>query len=200
MVAAGVDVSAGTKPVAIGPAAYRAWRETSLGAVTERLELTAMLDLMGALKGVRVLDVGCCDGLLACHVAARGGIVTGVDADPAMLEAARERAEEEVAHVTFLEASAESLPFPNSAFDLVCAMTVLGFVKDEDRALAGMARVLRPGGALVFGELGRRSLWAAERRLRGWLGSATWRRARFRGAGRGFATPSSFEPSPSAPD
>ena len=173
-------MSARTKPVAIVPAAYRAWRETSLGAVTERLELTAMLDLMGALKGVRVLDVGCGDGLLACHVAARAGIVSGVDADPVMREAARERANEEVAHVTFFEAGAESLPFPNDAFDLVCATTVLGFVKDADRAFVEMARVLRPGDALVIGELGRRSLCSAERQPRGWLGSATWRKARFR--------------------
>jgi 2-polyprenyl-3-methyl-5-hydroxy-6-metoxy-1,4-benzoquinol methylase len=175
-------MSAATKPVAIGPSAYVAWRETSLGAVTERLELTAMLDLMGDLKGVRVLDVGCGDGLLACRAAARGAFVTGVDADAAMLEAARARAEEEVVHVTFLETRAESLPFASGAFDLACAVTVLCFIEDVDGALAEMARVLRPGGAVVIGELGHWSLWAAARRLRGWLGSATWRRARFRDA------------------
>jgi len=45
-----------------------------------------------------------------------------------------------------------------------------------------MARVLRPGGRLVLGELGRWSVWAAIRRLRGWLGAATWKAARFRTA------------------
>ena len=49
-----------------------------------------------------------------------------------------------------------------------------------------MRRVLgsteRPGGRLVIGELGRWSLWAAIRRVRGWLGSPTWRAARFRSA------------------
>ncbi len=45
-----------------------------------------------------------------------------------------------------------------------------------------MARVLRPGGRLVLGELGRWSLWAMIRRLRGWFGSATWTAARFRTA------------------
>jgi hypothetical protein len=44
-------------------------------------------------------------------------------------------------------------------------------------------RVLRPGGRLVIGELGRWNLWAAERRIRGWLGNPLWRRARFRTAG-----------------
>jgi 2-polyprenyl-3-methyl-5-hydroxy-6-metoxy-1,4-benzoquinol methylase len=83
-------------PVVIAPNTYVAWRETSLGAITETLELRAMLDLMGELKGVRFLDVGCGDGLLACSAAARGARATGVDANPVMLTAARYRAEEEI--------------------------------------------------------------------------------------------------------
>lgn len=39
-----------------------------------------------------------------------------------------------------------------------------------------------PDGRLVIGELGKRSLWAAHRRVRGWLGVRTWRTARFRTA------------------
>ncbi|WP_137128515.1 hypothetical protein [Roseomonas sp. HF4] len=45
-----------------------------------------------------------------------------------------------------------------------------------------MARVLRPGGRLVIGELGRWSLWAARDRIRGWLGSRLWRRSAFHSA------------------
>jgi hypothetical protein len=40
--------------------------------------------------------------------------------------------------------------------------------------------VLRPGGRLVIGELGKWSTWAAGRRVRAWLGSRLWRRGRFR--------------------
>lgn len=47
-------------------------------------------------------------------------------------------------------------------------------------AFAEMARVLQPGERLVIGELGRRSLWAAKRSIAGWVGSRTWRSARFR--------------------
>ncbi|MDJ0947337.1 MAG: hypothetical protein QNJ94_00300 [Alphaproteobacteria bacterium] len=46
-----------------------------------------------------------------------------------------------------------------------------------------MARVLRPGGRFVIGKLHKWSSWAAQRRLRAWLGSALWRRGRFRTAG-----------------
>ena len=43
-----------------------------------------------------------------------------------------------------------------------------------------MVRVLKPGGRLILGDLGRWDLWAAQRRLKGWLGSDLWRAARFR--------------------
>jgi SAM-dependent methyltransferase len=61
----------------------------------------------------------------------------------------------------------------------VLAATVLCFVPDAGLAVREMARVLAPGGRLVLGELGRFSLWAAERRVRGWFGAGTWRRAQF---------------------
>jgi hypothetical protein len=43
--------------------------------------------------------------------------------------------------------------------------------------------VTRPGGRVVLGELARFSLWAAQRRLKAWRGSRTWRAARFTTAG-----------------
>ncbi len=50
---------------------------------------------------------------------------------------------------------------------------------DARAAVREMARVLAPGGRIVLGELGRWSVWAAERRVRAWFGAETWRRARF---------------------
>ncbi len=169
-------------PVAIGPQAYAAWRATSLGAITDTLELQATLGLMGELRGARMLDVGCGDGALACAAALRGAQVTGLDPDPAMLAAARSRAALVGVAAKFVEGRMERLPFPDAAFDVATAITVLCFVSDAAGAVREMARVLRPGGCLVIGELGRWNSWAGVRRLRGWLGSTTWKAARFRGA------------------
>ena len=171
------------RTTAIGPRAYAAWRATALGALTERLEQGLMLNLLGDLAGARVLDIGCGDGALVRAFSARGATAVGVEPDPAMLAAARKRAAEAHISTTFLEGRAESLPFPDASFDAVTAMTVLCFVPDVKAAAREMARVLRPGGRLVLGELGRWSFWAARRRLRGWLGSPTWKAARFRDAG-----------------
>jgi ubiquinone/menaquinone biosynthesis C-methylase UbiE len=171
-----------TAPTLIGPNAYDGWRATSLGAVTEALEQRLILDLMGELRGARVLDAGCGDGALACAAAAHGAAVTGIDPDPAMLAAARARAERAGAHAVFLEGRVERLPFADASFDVVSAVTVLCFVADAAGAVREMARLLRPGGRLVIGELGRWSLWAMTRRLRGWLGAETWKAARFRSA------------------
>jgi SAM-dependent methyltransferase len=77
------------------------------------------------------------------------------------------------------EGRVERLPFPDAAFDVVVAITVLCFVSDAASAMREIARVLRPGGRLVLGELGRWSLWAMIRRVRGWVGSTTWKGARF---------------------
>ena len=169
-------------PTTIRPETYASWRATPLGVITEGSEQRLILDQMGDLAGRRVLDAGCGDGGLICAAALRGAAATGIDPDPAMLAAARSRVGETAYGATFVEGLVEQLPFREASFDVVGAITVLCFVPDAGGAVREMARVLRPGGVLVLGELGRWSLWAASRRVRGWLGSSTWAAARFRTA------------------
>jgi ubiquinone biosynthesis O-methyltransferase len=166
----------------MGPDAYVRWRASEIGAVTERLERKLILELVGDVRGRRVLDVGCGDGELALELAMRGAIVTGIDASAAMIEAAKDRARRHNADITFQVALAEHLPFPAEQFDLVTAITILCFVDNAAPVFREIARVLRPGGRLVIGELGKWSTWAAARRIRAWLGSQLWRRGRFRTA------------------
>jgi len=170
-------------PLAALPAAYARWRASPLGRITDALELDLILERIGPPEGLRILDVGCGDGVLAVELSRRGADVAGVDASEAMVAAAKARAGAENLPVGFEQAQADALPFPDETFDVVTAVTVLCFIDDADRAMREMVRVLKPGGRLVLGELGRLSLWALLRRIKGWLGSATWRAARFRTPG-----------------
>jgi SAM-dependent methyltransferase len=164
------------------PDAYYRWRASRLGRITDGLEEKLILDLVGTPAELRILDVGCGDAALAVVLAQKGAIVTGVDADPRMLAAGRARAEASRPDVRLVEGDIRALPFADDHFDVVLAVTVLCFVDDAVPAVREIARVLRPGGRLVIGELGRWSLWAAWRRVNGWLGSRVWRTATFRTA------------------
>lgn len=161
---------------------YARWRSSRLGRITDTLERQLLFELLGPVADKTLLDVGCGDGELASKLARRGAIVTGLDADPAMIAAARRHAGAEGTLLHLVEGKAERLPFDDAVFDRVVAVTVLCFVRNAERAIMEMARVLKPGGSLVIGELGRWSLWAAHRRIRGWLGDPTWRAAIFRTA------------------
>ncbi|MBN8611204.1 MAG: class I SAM-dependent methyltransferase [Deltaproteobacteria bacterium] len=167
-----------TEPV-VAAQTYAHWRATTLGNITERVETDVVFDLAGPLRGKRVLDVGTGDGTYAIEAAQRGAAVTALDLEQEMLDAARARAASRGVEVTLQQGRAEQLPFADASFDVVIAVTVLCFVPDAQRAVGEMARVLAPGGRVILGELGRFSVWAAERRVRGWLGASTWRRAQF---------------------
>lgn len=166
----------------LGPDVYDRWRASEIGATTEQLESRLILELAGEVSGCKVLDIGCGDGTFAVELARRGAIVTGIDASPAMIDAARARAAQHNVDVTFQVAQAERLPFAAGQFDVVTAITILCFVDDAGPVFSEIARVLKPGGRLVIGELGRWSTWAAARRVRAWLGSRLWRLGRFRTA------------------
>ncbi len=166
----------------LDPEAYVRWRTSRAGAITERVERRLILELIGDVSGKIVLDVGCGDGDLAVDLSKHGAIVSGIDISEAMIEAGRQRAARDEVQVDFRIATAQQLPFPAEQFDIVAAVTILCFVEDPAPIFEEIARVLRPGGRLVIGELGKWSPWAAARRVRAWFGSALWQKGRFRTA------------------
>lgn len=96
----------------------------------------------------QALDLGCGDGTLAPLLLERAGEAhwTAADLDPREVAIARGAG----AYRGLSAASAEALPFRSGAFDLVFSNSALEHMDDLDRVLAEAARVLRPGGRLVF--------------------------------------------------
>jgi methionine biosynthesis protein MetW len=105
-------------------------------------KLLALLD--GEPRG-RLLDVGCAAGELGVLLAARGWSVAGVDREPTLVAAARERGID-ARHCDFGQML---LPWPDGAVDAVVLAEVIEHVLDTDHVLTEIARVLRSGGALV---------------------------------------------------
>ncbi len=93
------------------------------------------------------LDVGCGAGLLAEPLARLGARVTGVDAAPEAVQAARAHAAESGLAIDYVAGGVEDVA---GAFDLVTCMEVVEHVADRDAFAAGLARVLGPGGLLVM--------------------------------------------------
>ena len=101
--------------------------------------------------GMRLLDVGSGPGTISLGLAeaVAPGEVVGIDIEPAQVEEARIAATERgVTNVRFEVGDAYRLPFADHAFDAVFAHTVLMHLREPVRALAGMRRVLCPGGII----------------------------------------------------
>jgi len=108
------------------------------------------LDLLSLAPGARLLDIGCGSGVCLGVASGRGAQVTGLDASPAMLDHARERAPDAQLDVGDLQ----FLPYDDGAFDAVTTFNSFWFAADPVAALAEAARVVVPGGRvlmLVFG-------------------------------------------------
>jgi SAM-dependent methyltransferase len=109
-----------------------------------------LFDTIAPARGETILDVGCGSGALDRLLARRFGDanpVTATDLNPFLLREAAALAKEDGVGdlISFREANAEQLPFPDDSFDHAFTVTVLEEC-DADRALRELFRVVRPGG------------------------------------------------------
>ncbi|HEV2813031.1 MAG TPA: methyltransferase domain-containing protein [Solirubrobacteraceae bacterium] len=127
--------------------------------VRDRAIKRRVLERAALTGGEDVLDVGCGTGTLAIAAArtAPGVRITGLDADPAILARARRKARAAGVDIAFDEAMATAPAYPDAAFDVVLSTLFFHHLPDDGKreAAAELVRVLRPGGRLVVGDLGR---------------------------------------------
>ena len=121
---------------------------TQSNAYNAHYERPAIRALLGSIAGARVLDAGCAAGEHALWLVDRGATVTAIDISEAMLHLARARLDDR-ATVQAADIGIP-LPFADATFDIVFSSLTLHYVADWTRTLAEFARVLVPGGTLVF--------------------------------------------------
>ncbi|HEY2335662.1 MAG TPA: methyltransferase domain-containing protein [Solirubrobacterales bacterium] len=131
--------------------------------------LGALVELVAADASARWLETACGTGLVSRALAGKVGSVTGVDLTQAMLEEAkRGAADEGIENAGFGVGDATALEFADASFSGAVTRLSLHHIPVPGRALAELARVVRPGGMVIVGDLvadkadGEGAVWREE--------------------------------------
>jgi SAM-dependent methyltransferase len=148
------------------PYSQRFWVEAPHPLIT-RVRLREVLDPQ---PGERVLEVGPGTGYYSLEVAewiSPGGRLDVFDVQQEMLDHTTRRARERgIKGITPTRGDARCLHYPDASFDAAYLVTVLGEIPDQPAAVRERARVLKPGGRLVVGELFGDPHWVSPGQLR----------------------------------
>ena len=111
----------------------------------------ASAELLGAVRGRRILEVGCGAAAGSRWLATQGAEVVALDLSAGMLRHASRLNEKTGIPVPLIQADAGSLPFGAESYDTAfTAFGAIPFVSDSARVMREVYRVLRPGGRWVF--------------------------------------------------
>lgn len=132
-----------------GKKAREAWQQEEIAwgvFQTPESEVGALPDVAGK----DVVELGCGTAYFSAWLAKRGARPVGVDVTPAQLETARECQRELGLEFPLVEASAEDVPLPDESFDLALSEFGASIWCEPAKWIGEAARLLRPGGELVF--------------------------------------------------
>jgi SAM-dependent methyltransferase len=110
----------------------------------------AELGVLGDVSGLDVVELGCGTAFFSAQLARRGARVVGVDPTPAQLATARRLQRETDLEFPLVEAFGEEVPLPDESFDLAVSEHGASNWADPYRWIPEAARLLRPGGRLVY--------------------------------------------------
>ena len=122
-----------------------------------RLWKRQTIEMSGVRVGDSVLDLTGDLTMRFSDIVGPDGRVILADINESMIKVGRDRLIDKgvVGNVSYVQANAEALPFPNNSFDCITIAFGLRNVTDKDKALASMRRVLKPGGRLLVLEFSK---------------------------------------------
>jgi demethylmenaquinone methyltransferase/2-methoxy-6-polyprenyl-1,4-benzoquinol methylase len=131
-----------------------------MSAGIHRLWKRVTIEMSGVRRGNKVLDIAGGTGDLTAkfsRIVGPEGAVVLADINDSMLKVGRDRLIDRgvVNNVTFSQADAQYLPFPDNTFDVITIAFGLRNVTDKELALGSMLRVLKPGGRLLVLEFSK---------------------------------------------
>jgi ubiquinone/menaquinone biosynthesis C-methylase UbiE len=101
-------------------------------------------------SGDTVLEVGCGTGTTALKLAPSVARIVGTDISGEMVAIARDKAEKEsITTASFEVGTPDAAPWPDASFDVVLGFNLLHLVSAREAAIAGIHRLLRPGGYFI---------------------------------------------------
>ena len=115
-----------------------------------RARYDATLQAAGAVRGARVLDLGCGDAALSFLLRQQGATVVGTDLDWIGVVWGQRQWRNQGTQAALAMANGYDLPFPDAAFDCVICSEVLEHVQRPERLVGEMRRVLKVGGRFVL--------------------------------------------------
>ncbi len=132
------------------------WLRVLKGLTPVRLSL--FQPIVGDWRGRDILDLGCGGGFMSEALARMGARVTGVDPSKPAIEAAKRHSAVEKLDIDYRAGAGEAIPAGDNSFDIVVCVDVLEHVSDVQAVAREIARVLRPGGLLLFDTVNRTAL------------------------------------------
>jgi 2-polyprenyl-3-methyl-5-hydroxy-6-metoxy-1,4-benzoquinol methylase len=111
----------------------------------------ALLDLLGSVAGLRVVDVACGHGRITRELARRGARVAGIDISGALISKARHTEQNEPLGIRYIHADVTAPgALGEGEFDAAACNFGLSDIDDLDAAITAVSSALRPGGHFVF--------------------------------------------------
>ncbi len=111
-----------------------------------------LFEMLGEVKGLRVLDLGCGTGRMSEYLIKFGAEVVGLDISEEMLKIARKK----LPKVEFVQGDSDKLPFEDDSFDMVVASFLVVHLPTMDATFDEAYRVLKPGGNFIVTNINQR--------------------------------------------
>jgi len=129
---------------------YDAYYQTEFGKKVDHIEKEIIAELLSKTHSdYKLLDIGCGTGHWTDFFINKGYQVTGIDSSEEMLKIARDKN----LSADFIFGDSENLEIEDESYSLITTITMLEFVKNQDKSIKEIYRILKKGGWLIVGGL-----------------------------------------------